>query len=256
MLVVVVGGYLILSTANDRQGSISPIPGGTDTMLTVQDRDRSEALSGVRTQQGEEGDSALLPANQNTPSAQALPGQGPSSSGTDSSGPVDRSASKPVSVQYDQEKTPVEPAAASEMEYGTLSINCLPWARVFIDEEEIGTTPLFEPIRVRSGPHTITCVNPDFAPHVENIRISPNERKQLNVFLVGFLHVNTEPWTTIYIDGDLLDKTPATRMLSPGTHLLRLVRADTIDLSWQETIRIASGETLWVFRSLPGSGEN
>ncbi len=258
MLIVAVGGYLLLSTARDRQDGLSPIPGDRDTMMTVQGQDTSGSLSAaLETRQAEQDSDSSSLAGQEEKAPSVSLRQTPSLSGTDTSGLADRSASKTVPIQDDRRKPSVLPgAAANTVEYGTLTINCLPWARVFIDEEEIGMTPLSEPVRITSGSHTITCVNPDFAPHVQNIRIAPHERKQINVSLVGFLHVNTEPWTTIYVDGDLLDKTPTTRMLGPGTHVLRLVRADTIDISWQETIRIAAGETLWVFRSLRELGEN
>ena len=139
------------------------------------------------------------------------------------------------------------------IQFGTLEINCIPWADVYIDDERIDTTPLREGITLQTGIHKVALVNPDFPPYFETIEIGPHETNRINVSLfsiVGFLDVNALPWAAVFIDGDSIDTTPFSKpyMLSAGTHTLRLENPNF--KIFEEKFEIAAGETLRIDRSL------
>jgi hypothetical protein len=59
-------------------------------------------------------------------------------------------------IQADEPSLPPSPPGAD----GTLRINSLPWAEVFVDERSIGTTPQLD-IALAAGRHKVRLVNPD-----------------------------------------------------------------------------------------------
>ncbi|UCE18062.1 MAG: serine/threonine protein kinase [Gemmatimonadota bacterium] len=140
-----------------------------------------------------------------------------------------------------------------ETGYGTLEINCLPWADVYIDDRYIDTTPLQNDISLEIGSHKVALVNPDFPPYFENVEIESNQRTRIDVSLltkVGFLDVNVHPWATVILDEDSIDTTPLAKpiMLRAGTHTLRL--ANPRFGVFEEKIGIVASETLRVNRNL------
>lgn len=76
--------------------------------------------------------------------------------------PVERSAPPEVPPTSEPEApaAPVEPA--EEAAPGTLRINSLPWAHVFLDGRLLGNTPL-RGVSVAAGKHSLRLVNPRFS---------------------------------------------------------------------------------------------
>ena len=65
----------------------------------------------------------------------------------------------------------------------------------------------------------------------------------------GFLSINTQPWTRVFVDGQRLDVTPIERATLPaGKHKLRLVNPEK-GIEKKFNIKIAPGKVTRVFRS-------
>ncbi|GAB4372700.1 MAG: hypothetical protein Kow0042_16160 [Calditrichia bacterium] len=61
---------------------------------------------------------------------------------------------------------------------GTLSLRVVPWGVVYIDNREIGLTPLVEPLTLTAGEHVLRIENPNFPVLVDTLGIQPGENLQ------------------------------------------------------------------------------
>lgn len=119
----------------------------------------------------------------------------------------------------------------NETAYGSLRIECLPWADVYLDSVFIDTTPIDEEIMLKSGSHSIVLKNPGYPDHTEEIFIPSNsvENFKINLdTLVAHLNVQVFPWGEIYIEDKFLGQTPITESLKiiPGKHNFRIVNPE------------------------------
>jgi hypothetical protein len=89
--------------------------------------------------------------------------------------PTPRSAPEPATPAPTPTPTP-EPAK------GELRIVVLPWARVEVDGQVVGTTPL-EPQQLSVGAHKIRLLNPGFRPLMRTVTIEPGRASTLRVNL-------------------------------------------------------------------------
>ena len=127
---------------------------------------------------------------------------------------------------------PVQPAGtpsalSSPGDSGYISITCNPWAKVYLDEQYVGTTPIAGSIRVAAGSHTIAFNNPQFAPIIRTIAVRKNEDLPVEADFLkasGYLLFNVSPWAEIYIDDQYRETTPLSTPLvvSSGTRKIRL----------------------------------
>ena len=73
------------------------------------------------------------------------------------------------------------PAAVAK---GELKLLVRPWARVEVDGQEVGVTPLNEPLLLSAGEHRVRLVNPDLDKDItRTVRISPSETQTLKELL-------------------------------------------------------------------------
>lgn len=108
---------------------------------------------------------------------------------------------------------------------GKLTIECLPWAEIFINGKKADTTPLEEPLRFLPGEYELKLVHPDFPAYTKRIEIKPDEFQflEVNFFeLYGFLDCRVHPWGEVSIDGNSVGQTPFRKpvALKPGKHTL------------------------------------
>jgi hypothetical protein len=138
----------------------------------------------------------------------------------------------------------VPPAALSDVpipapevggEPGRLSLNSIPWGRVFINGKDLGSlTPLLD-YSLSAGRHRVeveTAVGERLRAEVE---IWPGESSTLILRSsggensdssgVGWVSVNTRPWSQVTIDDQHVGMTPLRHRLRPGKHIVRLVFA-------------------------------
>ena len=67
---------------------------------------------------------------------------------------------------------------------GELVLLIRPWARVEVDGQEIGVTPLNEPLMLAAGEHTVRLVNPDLGKDItRTVRITASGREVLKELL-------------------------------------------------------------------------
>jgi serine/threonine protein kinase len=125
-----------------------------------------------------------------------------------------------------QPATGMQPAT-TERDSARLVVTCIPWAKIFLDSQYLGETPIGGAIPVRSGMHTVSFTNPQFMPIVKMITAPPGA--QITVagnFLetVGYIAITVKPWAEVYIDDQYRDTTPIDKPMpvTAGTRRIRL----------------------------------
>ena len=110
---------------------------------------------------------------------------------------------------------------------GYLMISAKPWAKVYINNQYIGDTPLSNAIKMKAGTHTIVFNYRMFGPIVKSATVKGNLTTTVEAnFLenAGYVTLQVIPWAYIYIDDQYYDVTPlSTPMILPaGKRTLRL----------------------------------
>jgi tRNA A-37 threonylcarbamoyl transferase component Bud32 len=135
---------------------------------------------------------------------------------------------------------------------GYVQISCTPWAKVFLGNEYIGTTPIAGSLKVKAGVHTITFNNPSFLPIVRSVTVRPGTQTPVDAnFLdeVGYLLVVSQPWAQIYVDDQYRETTPIAQplMVSSGNRKIRLHNPSFEDIV--TTIAIRARDTVKLVKS-------
>ncbi len=133
--------------------------------------------------------------------------------------------------------------ADTDQRTGTVLVDALPWAAVFLKGDSLGVTPL--PIVISPGTHKITLKNPDFPTTETLIDVVPGRQTSTKIslwLLVGTVEVEVFPYAKVFIDGEFRDETPLDRPLivKPGLHEIRLEHPTLGTL--EETFEVAAGE--------------
>jgi len=146
---------------------------------------------------------------------------------------------------------PSEPqlsAAANNPDSVDLSLTTEPWAQVFLNGVQLGTTPLGGNLRVPSGNQTLVLRNPAFPPVQVKLTLT-GIHSQADIRLADYaalVRVNVEPWGELYLDGEHIGTTPLPRPLfvSPGHHSVRVSHPQLNAV--QQDFQTVAGETLAV----------
>ncbi len=133
---------------------------------------------------------------------------------------------KPAQVSVTLKKSATKPVSSSQFSY--MKINVSPWAKIYIDDRYIETTPIAGPIKVPSGTHSVKLENPNFKTWQKRVIFKPGKTITLDVKLEpreGFLRLTVKPWADVYIDGKFYETTPIAKpiKLSAGKHSLKLI---------------------------------
>jgi serine/threonine-protein kinase len=129
---------------------------------------------------------------------------------------------------------------------GELSVDCLPWATVYIDSMKYETTPLKENISLPVGSHKVRLINPGYPVYVTEVNIKEGVVTRLKVNLesmVGYLDCKIFPWGEIYINGEYKGATPLNRplILNPGDYKVLLKNKEYPDAHF--SVKILQNET-------------
>jgi len=148
-----------------------------------------------------------------------------------------------VAVVEVQPPTPPPPVSGPAF----LKITVNPWAKVYLDDEYIETTPIGRPIQVSPGKHLLKLVNPAFQAWSQKIEFKPGETVTRDVALTpvgtAYLKVTVNPWADVYIDGDLKATTPSGPIkLNSGKHTIKLVNPGFED--YTESIDFPENQTV------------
>jgi len=136
------------------------------------------------------------------------------------------SSNEPSQVSVALKKIEKKPVSSSGFSY--IRINVDPWAKIYIDNQYIETTPIAAPIKIASGVHTVKFENPNFKTWQKKVVLKPGKTVTLDVKLEpreGFLRLTVKPWADVYIDGKFYETTPIAKpiKLSAGKHNLKLI---------------------------------
>lgn len=145
-------------------------------------------------------------------------------------GPIEtsRNVSSEKTVQVSVTLKQIKEKVIQEKRFSYIKINVNPWAKIYIDNRHIETTPIAKPLKVSSGTHTVKLENPNFKIWQRKIDLSPGKTVTLDVKLEpveGFLKITVKPWADVYIDGKFYETTPIANpiKLSVGKHKIKLV---------------------------------
>lgn len=95
--------------------------------------------------------------------------------------------------------------------YGALTVNCLPYADVYLDGEKIGTTPIIRPMQFTTGSHTLKLVHPDYPIYSREIFINEGQSSKINVLLdttMSYIKCDVLPWGNVFVNGIEKGTTP------------------------------------------------
>ncbi|MEO0185076.1 MAG: PEGA domain-containing protein, partial [candidate division WOR-3 bacterium] len=128
-----------------------------------------------------------------------------------------------------------------------LKVKVEPWAKIYVDNVYIETTPIARSLSLSAGMHTIRLENPNFKIWQRKIKFEPDQTLELNVRLEpleGFLKITVKPWADVYIDGKFLETTPIAEpiKLSAGRHILKLINPSY--QPYEEAIEISANQML------------
>ena len=138
---------------------------------------------------------------------------------------------------------------------GYIQISCTPWAKVFLGNEYIGTTPIAGSLKVKAGEYAITFNNPSFLPLVRPVTVQAGQQTHVEAnFLeqVGYLLVVSQPWAEIYVDDQYRETTPLGQplMVTSGNRKIRLHNpafediVTTVPIGVRDTVRLVKSFTM------------
>lgn len=116
---------------------------------------------------------------------------------------------------------------AKVIEYGKLSVECLPWADVYINNKKIDTTPIDSLLTFTTGEYSIKLLHPDYPEYNGSVLIEKNKTTAVKIHLeslVGYFKCNVFPWGEIYVDNKFLGQTPLNNLfkLKKGNHQIEI----------------------------------
>ncbi len=130
---------------------------------------------------------------------------------------------------------------------GELFITCSPWADIFINDQKVETTPLKEPIKLKSGKYQLKLVHPNFPSIDTVIEIKSNKLNRLDFNFYenyGYILFQIIPWGEIKINEKNYGTTPLPKpiIIKPGRQILNIYNPN-FGL-YIDTILVQKGETL------------
>lgn len=106
-------------------------------------------------------------------------------------------------------------------------------AKVFVDHQEVGETPLAEPIELPVGQHTLKMTKRGYTQFLEVFTIRPGKTTELEIDLLpvaGVLVVETDVKDArVYVDGKFVGTTPLETEVLIGKRAIRVRKAGYYD---------------------------
>ncbi|MBT3232441.1 MAG: serine/threonine protein kinase [Calditrichaeota bacterium] len=128
---------------------------------------------------------------------------------------------------------------------GYIAFIVRPWARVFLEDKELGITPLGR-VELSPGVHDMILENGSFPPYSRSLKVDAGEVDTIEIDLTqefSRLEVSAVPWGYLWIDSDSIGLLPRTDpvWINPGMHDLRITHPAFS--SWRDSINVYSGES-------------
>lgn len=132
--------------------------------------------------------------------------------------------------------------------FGELLITCSPWADIYINDQKVETTPLKEPIKLKSGRYHLRLIHPNFPSIDTVIEIQASKINQYNFIFYenyGYVLFQVIPWGEIRINDKNYGTTPLPKPITikPGKQILNIYNPKFG--YYIDTIMVQKGETLF-----------
>jgi serine/threonine protein kinase len=139
------------------------------------------------------------------------------------------------------------PKPKAVVKKGWLNVAAYPMAEVYVDGKYIGDTPPSLSLELRSGPHQIEIINPQYETYQEQLRIVTGELSRREVILkklTGQVSLAATEGAELYIDGVLIGVTPIMHAISvdAGRHQFSLRKVGFH--SWNSEITVPAKDVL------------
>jgi len=145
---------------------------------------------------------------------------------------------KEHALESKDEKTTKAPQEAVK---GSLTINAIPWAEIYINEKHYGTTP--KTIQtLKAGDYRVRLENPNYDVWTTKVTVGGGKTSSISHKFEGSgkIIVNAVPWGNVYLDGVLKGQTPITIQDIPArAHEIKISREGYTDVI--KTIDIKTG---------------
>jgi hypothetical protein len=158
-------------------------------------------------------------------------------------------------VRHPPSKSPIAslpPSGAQQAQFGILKVTVdPPLTKIMVDDEQMNDAEVATGKRLSKGYHHIFAQAESYESYENSIISEPRTMQTLAIVLKpiatkdnGFLHVFSNPWADIYIDGIFQGTTPTPIPipLSDGEHSLMLQR--TGFQAYSETVQISGGQVV------------
>lgn len=127
---------------------------------------------------------------------------------------------------------------------GSVHILVKPWAKVFVDGDDYGTTPMAR-IELPAGEYVVRLINDMFPAVSRVISIEPGSRETVSVDLraeAGRLDISAEPWGYLWVGNDSIGILPRNNpvWLKSGTHRLRI--SNPAFESFEDSLTVEQGQ--------------
>lgn len=142
------------------------------------------------------------------------------------------------SVRENKEEIKQSPAANDS---GKVFLTGTPWAKVYVNNQLVGETPIAKPVVLPAGSHTIMFTHPSFDPIVQTVNVEANREITVAgnfIQQAGYLMCSVIPWAEVFVDEQYKDTTPLSKpiMLSAGKHTVRFKNPAFADIVKDVTI--------------------
>jgi serine/threonine-protein kinase len=150
---------------------------------------------------------------------------------------------KEHALESKDEKTTKAPQEAVK---GSLTINAIPWAEIYINEKHYGTTP--KTIQtLKAGDYRVRLENPNYDVWTTKVDVRGGKTSSISHKFEGSgkIIVNALPWGNVYLNGALKGQTPITIQNIPArAYEIRISREGYVDV--RKTVELKTGASEFI----------
>jgi len=129
---------------------------------------------------------------------------------------------------------------------GKVLVKSVPQAKILIDSQFVGITPLSDPFELSAGDHILEWVHKDYPTYQRSIQIQSGQVTFVRLnpdSLFGYLNCYIYPWGEVYIDESRVGQSPFHQPLIIPAGMHKLVLYNPGFTTFIDTVTIVSNET-------------
>lgn len=130
-----------------------------------------------------------------------------------------------------------------------VSINCTPWATVYITDRRVDITPVNKTLQLKEGLQEIKMVHPDYPEYITRVEVKKGVLLSLKVNLdevFGSVGFQVLPWGEVFINGKSYGETPIMRKIHLETGSYEIIIKNPDFPVYSEKVKLSKGEDLLV----------